>query len=303
MEIWSIVRKIRYSYTESFSSKSTECADYNSKIIPINDVKMLMKSIEGQLGSSTDYKINDKIGNELLANSGEMFIFLISCPPKAELDLAKWKLEQTFKMYTPKMILIILNRLTHAKKNGLFYQKEFVSILDKFQKVWDLKYEDIMKLTQKEECENDCDLPISSLEDKNLGLATNHPVHIFDAKKILNPSSFIPFCWFGKLKDFGATSDKFNVSLCQSFQPKLRNDQLCYIIDPNQLLHKDENDLSVYFLIDENKDRQIAVNDSYKVNKTHSNLEDFQITNDEKMETLIYLDTIGRKEFLLTLLI
>ena len=64
---------------------------------------------------------------------------------------------------------------------------------------------------------------------------TNHPVHIFDkTQKKLSPSSFIPFCDFGGNKEaMGVKIDRFHMPVCNSFEARVLNDQLCYEIDPN----------------------------------------------------------------------
>ena len=60
----------------------------------------------------------------------------------------------------------------------------------------------------------------------------NHPVHIVSRDNKTSPSSFIPFCEFGgNMSTVGENIDLFDVPICNSFQAKNLNDQLCYEVD------------------------------------------------------------------------
>ena len=62
--------------------------------------------------------------------------------------------------------------------------------------------------------------------------SSNHPVHILDRQGNISPSSFIPFCSFGNdMKSMGREMKGFDVPVCDSFEAKIRNDQLCYEVD------------------------------------------------------------------------
>ena len=55
----------------------------------------------------------------------------------------------------------------------------------------------------------------------------------------LSPSAFIPFCDFGgNMATMGVKIDQFDVPVCNSFQAKILNDQLCYEVDLNLLSKK-----------------------------------------------------------------
>ena len=61
---------------------------------------------------------------------------------------------------------------------------------------------------------------------------SNHPVHILDEEGNFSPSSFIPFCAFGNdMKSMGREINGFDDPVCDSFEAKIRNDQLCYEVD------------------------------------------------------------------------
>ena len=107
---------------------------------------------------------------------------------------------------------------------------------------------------------------------------SNHPVHLIKANGELSPSAFIPFCEFGgEMSAMGEKIDQFAVPVCNSFQAKVLNDQLCYEVDPNkyrqsQTNHNDlKQGLTLYF--DTNEDRQ---------------------TSSEESKLMIYLDTLSK---------
>ena len=97
----------------------------------------------------------------------------------------------------------------------------------------------------------------------------NHPVHIKDNKEDLSLSAFIPFCEFeGNKSVMGKKIDLFEVPVCNSFQAKIFNDQLCYQVDPNKFLNsKKHENLALSFYVDINKDRQFptAIKEPFKV--------------------------------------
>ena len=59
----------------------------------------------------------------------------------------------------------------------------------------------------------------------------------------------------------GVKIDKFDVPVCNSFQAKILNDQLCYQVDLNRFSDKHDKDkelkLGFHFILDYNEDRQI----------------------------------------------
>ena len=64
---------------------------------------------------------------------------------------------------------------------------------------------------------------------------TNHPVHIVGEDGHLSPTALIPFCEFGEDGNFsrmGRKSDYFDVPVCNSFRPKIIEDQLHNKVGP-----------------------------------------------------------------------
>ena len=60
----------------------------------------------------------------------------------------------------------------------------------------------------------------------------------------------------------GIKIEKFDVPVCNSFQAKILNDQLCYEVDLNRFADKNnidkQIDLGFNFIMDYNEDRQLT---------------------------------------------
>ena len=126
----------------------------------------------------------------------------------------------------------------------------------------------------------------------------NHPVHIIDGKRKMTSSSFIPFCEIGgNMSIMGTKVDQFDVPVCNSFQARILNDQLCYEVDPNQFITSRQNLENVFetgltFLVDYNEDRQVILDDTYNKVANKNLVEQFEKAFDNQ-KMLIYLNTIG----------
>ena len=77
----------------------------------------------------------------------------------------------------------------------------------------------------------------------------------------------------------GIKVDEIDVPVCNSFRPKIIQDQLCYTVDPNN--YKDKinlkGDLSLSLFINYNEDKEMAVENSEAITEDH----------------VIIIDTIG----------
>ena len=130
--------------------------------------------------------------------------------------------------------------------------------------------------------------------------SVNHPVHFVKEGKKLSPSTFIPFCDFGgNMSSMGFKIDLFEVPVCNSFQDKVLNDQLCYEVDLNKYSDEYNIDkqlkLGFAFLMDYNEDRQVvSQNNNDDIEKVRSMVESI-VESDENHHALIYLETIGKK--------
>ena len=93
----------------------------------------------------------------------------------------------------------------------------------------------------------------------------------------------------------GVMIDKFNVPVCNSFQAKIMNDQLCYAVDLNKYSQKsntkNELKLGFSFLMDYNEDRQVTFD--HNISKKELGLVNVASSDDDQ-HAFVYLDTIGR---------
>ena len=100
------------------------------------------------------------------------------------------------------------------------------------------------------------------------------------------------------MSSVGIFIDHMNVFLCNSFQAKILNDQLCYEVDLNRISNKDniENELKTgfVFIMDYNEDRQVTFDDQDTLLlEPDIGLASRIIQEDENKHAVIYLQTIG----------
>ena len=86
----------------------------------------------------------------------------------------------------------------------------------------------------------------------------------------------------------GIKIEQFDVPVCNSFQAKILNDQLCYEVDLSKFSNKGnierELKLGFNFIMDYNEDRQIILDE---------NITNEESESDKNNHAFIYLDTIG----------
>ena len=97
-----------------------------------------------------------------------------------------------------------------------------------------------------------------------LSRVSNHPVHMIDKNGSLSPSAFIPFCSFGGDFDaMGAYHSNFKVPVCNSFQPTVKDEQICYELDlekyKNELFLVKQLQEGLVLYLDFNEDKQLTV--------------------------------------------
>ena len=100
------------------------------------------------------------------------------------------------------------------------------------------------------------------------------------------------------MSSMGIKVDMFDVPVCNSFQAKILNDQLCYEVDLNQ--YKDESNIEKYlkvglvFYMDYNEDRQVVLK-----NKVEDDDDGSFLGADEWLAVgegaSIFINTIGNK--------
>ena len=121
----------------------------------------------------------------------------------------------------------------------------------------------------------------------------------------MEPSAFIPFCEFGgNMSAMSINREPFKVPICNSFRDKILNDKLCYEVDINkkfdQKIIKEGLKVGLTFLLDHNEDRQVQ----FEEDKVVESKSDFFFNNlfydyvNDESNSLIYVDTIGRKHIL-----
>ena len=123
-------------------------------------------------------------------------------------------------------------------------------------------------------------------------------MHITTKTGKKTPSSFIPFCEFGgDMTRVGRKIDDFDVPVCDSFEAKILNDQLCYEVNLNKFSDKDnikkELKLGLNFVMDYNEDRQVVFNQGLNKSSRGQSLASQIVEADENQHALIYLNTVG----------
>ena len=94
----------------------------------------------------------------------------------------------------------------------------------------------------------------------------------------------------------GKQTTIFDIPVCNIFQARILNDQLCYEVDLDKLL--DKNDINNYlrlgflFFLDFNEDRQVVFNKDFKEEKFGFTRRLDESNQDD--HAFIYLNTIGQ---------
>ena len=138
---------------------------------------------------------------------------------------------------------------------------------------------------------------MSCLSDTILGFSS-HPVHIKDKDGKQSPSAFIPFCEFGGNMLYTSISyDNFHWPVCDIFNTRVLNDQLCYEADLENLKSQDnfkhDIKLGLVFFMDYNEDRQIKLQETVESPQRHNMVGSVDESHDDK-KGYIYLNTIGK---------
>ena len=126
----------------------------------------------------------------------------------------------------------------------------------------------------------------------------NHPVHILTKNNQMSPSAFIPFCEFGgDMNVMGVKTSDFEEPVCNSFQEKILNDQLCYEVDLNRFSHKLNIDkylkLGLNLIMDYNEDRQVTF-EKLGAKEEERSVAIKASKSDDSQHAFIYLGTVGK---------
>ena len=124
-----------------------------------------------------------------------------------------------------------------------------------------------------------------------------HPVHIITKEKQQSPSSLIPFCEFGgSMTAVGVKIEKFDVPVCNCFQKRIFDNQLCYEVDLNRIREKGNKKYELKsgfnFLMDYNEDRQVTFDKN--MSQGEFGLASSLAQSEQSHHAFVYLDTIGK---------
>ena len=99
------------------------------------------------------------------------------------------------------------------------------------------------------------------------------------------------------MSSMGVKIDLFGIPVCNSFQAKILNYQLCYEVDLNRFSNQNnigrELKLGFHFVMDYNEDRQTKTDKKFKTEKDQS-LAVRVVESDENSHAFIYLNTVGK---------
>ena len=135
---------------------------------------------------------------------------------------------------------------------------------------------------------------LHALDKKLLQEVSNHPVHIKKKNGEFSTSSFIPFCSFGN-DLIGSKIKGLDIPVCDIFNTKIHNDQLCYETDLQEMkdsnieIFKKQLEMGLTFILDYNEERQIDFEHS-SVKKTSAK----KLRSDNDNSVSLFLNTIGR---------
>ena len=273
--------------------------------------KVSIKRIRRQALMQNNDTINtDNFTEEDYEAAGKMFIYLTICP-KFLFDWTKLYIE-LLNNSSPDLIVQTLNRImvTATLKKDVNIKKITSINFEKITNTFNLKYKFIDKFNngyvhaEKSKANNNIlnilatgfSLSTLSVPKDTLHTISNHPVHFYDEEKKLSPSTFIPFCAFGRnMSSMGHIMKPFELPVCQSFRETILNDQLCYEVDLEKYKNVEtiEKDLisGLVFIMDYNEDRHVTQNEN-KIENQGKHFDKYDGSNDDE-KALIYLNTIG----------
>ena len=97
----------------------------------------------------------------------------------------------------------------------------------------------------------------------------------------------------------GVKIDRFNVPVCNCFQARILNDQLCYEVDLNRMKKEgnkhNELKLGFNFLLDYNEDRHTQGTVDKNFSQMKFGLASSLTQSEQSHHAFVYLDTIGKQ--------
>ena len=259
----------------------------------LEEAKKESKSIFGWIPHKLTIKYIEsgsfKIPQKHMETAGQMFIYAFMCP-KFMFDWTQLYMD-LLQNSSPDIIIQTFNRIiiTGEKNGDEIIVEKTKKISKHFWSQLSLPVPSIETITKNK-------TNVNSIIRK-----VNHPVHIVDNQGNISPSSFIPFCEFGgNMSAMGVKKDQFKVPVCNRFQAKILQDQLCFEVDLDQLKRPNSNvekdfKLGLAFFMDYNEDRQVRLKENTD-NHFESTGERFDGSNDDE-SAFIYINTIGRHNY------
>ena len=305
--IWKLLKTIK----SEFIGKN--CPNYQ-QLHGSDIMSTLVNEVERRLKVISSDMFFKNVTESKLQSAAKMFIYLTTCSQSVK----SWFFfyEDLFTQHSPAEIIVTLNRVLKGEKTQKNMDRKTIAtkIFSRLDHFLSLKYFEIRNMTkgtvssflEKIEGINSMygiKIQFSKLYKllekvvENLVNVSNHPVHIKKGNGELSPSAFIPFCEFGgDMSSMGENIDQFDVPVCNSFQAKVLNDQLCYEVDLNSFSNKSniENELKsgFAFIMDYNEDRQTTF-DEENINFEENGLVNRIVKSDNDKHAHIFLDTIG----------
>ena len=279
--IWSQIKTLRLQYLKkNIYLKCDKNFIRKEKIV--DNFEKLSQLIKANISSD---KIDENFSDSDLNVSAEMFMFLNSCP--SFLTRLYWN-----TIYGPESRITMLASNIIKKVNDDFKIRalEIFTNISQVVGFQHINYQYKQNKSVGNNIEKNIDMNVS--DKKLLQRVNTHPVHIMNNEGDLSPSSFIPFCSFGQ-KFIGAKVKGFEIKVCNIFEPKIFNDQLCYetdldkLKDSNKKILDEQLEMGLTLVLDYNEERQANYNEFS--NETEKSL----YYHDNSVS--IFLDTISIK--------
>ena len=266
------VKNVRTGYVLNFKNRIwplPSCADgfgYDA---------LQLRKVEEQLGDTKQiFDILD-VNQHTINDATEMFIFLNNCPHET---LSFWIKfwpeikEELINEASPQTLLLSFNRIMKNQKD------------DSLKGV----FEQVVKFIRSSWIS-----PLSVMNEEQSRLI-NHPVHIIDKSGKLSVSAFIPFCGIGK-SFLGKRIPEFSIPVCNKFNERTINDQLCYEIDPNNIANEKTELVKdgLFFIIDENRDKQFDPEKNVEIVSENEGFFSILQIHQGGHGPAVYLNTIG----------
>ena len=123
----------------------------------------------------------------------------------------------------------------------------------------------------------------------------------------MSPSAFIPFCDFGgDMLSMGVKIEQFEFPVCNSFQPKVLNDQRCYEVDLNRYLNMEnfvsQLKLGFNFIMDYNEIRQVTLKRNQIAKERTLAHRASALAQSQQHHASIYLNTLGKCKYSTTII-